>query len=82
VPLECRGGLRFGALAGLFYAVQQVSSTARAEKGLQDTVIAGTATGAVFGATGMLMVGAILLPFPFNAKQVAHVDSKCGLCRR
>lgn len=46
-----RGGLRFGALAGLFYAVQQVSSIARAEKGLQDIIVAGTATGAVFGAT-------------------------------
>lgn len=50
--MACRGGLRFGALAGLFYAVQQVSSIARAEKGLQDIVTAGTATGAVFGATG------------------------------
>ena len=52
VLLVHRGGLRFGALAGLFYAVQQVSSIARAEKGLQDIIVAGTATGAVFGATG------------------------------
>ncbi len=50
-----RGGLRFGALAGLFYAVQQVSSIARAKKGLQDIIVAGTATGAVFGATGELL---------------------------
>lgn len=52
---KCRGGLKFGMLAGLFYAVQQVSSVARAEKGLQDIVVAGTATGAVFGATGQLL---------------------------
>ena len=49
----CRGGLRFGVLAGLFDAVQQVSSIARAEKGLPDVIIAGTATGAAFGATGV-----------------------------
>ncbi len=59
VLLVHRGGLRFGALAGLFYAVQQVSSIARAEKGLQDIIVAGTATGAVFGATGEQL----LLPF-------------------
>lgn len=52
VNAVCRGGLRFGALAGLFYAVQQISSIARAEKGLPDTVAGGTAAGAVFGATG------------------------------
>ena len=40
-------------LAGLFYAVQQLSSIARAERGLQDIVVAGTATGAIFGATGI-----------------------------
>lgn len=50
---NCRGGLRFGALAGLFYAVQQISSIARAERGLPDTVAGGTAAGAVFGATGV-----------------------------
>ena len=50
---HCRGGLRFGALAGLFYAVQQISSIARAERGLPDTVAGGTAAGAVFGATGV-----------------------------
>lgn len=58
--MACRGGLRFGALAGLFYAVQQVSSIARAEKGLQDIVTAGTATGAVFGATGNTLLNSFV----------------------
>lgn len=48
----CRGGLRFGALAGTFVAVQQLSSIARAERGAADVLVAGTLTGAIFGATG------------------------------
>ncbi|KAL3145022.1 hypothetical protein ABBQ32_003521 [Trebouxia sp. C0010 RCD-2024] len=46
-----KGGLRFGALAGTFVAVQQISSIARAERGAIDVLIAGTFTGAVLGAT-------------------------------
>ncbi|KAL3145417.1 hypothetical protein ABBQ38_001664 [Trebouxia sp. C0009 RCD-2024] len=46
-----KGGLRFGALAGTFVAVQQISSIARAERGAVDVFIAGTFTGAVLGAT-------------------------------
>ena len=52
----CRGGLRFGALAGTFGAVQQVSSIARAERGAADILVAGTATGAIFGATGIQLL--------------------------
>lgn len=55
-PGLCRGGLRFGALAGTFCAVQQVSSIARAERGAADVLVAGTVTGAIFGATGVLFV--------------------------
>ena len=52
VSCLCRGGLRFGTLAGTFYAVQQLSSIARAERSAVDLAVAGTVTGAIFGATG------------------------------
>ncbi|KAK9806785.1 hypothetical protein WJX72_002738 [[Myrmecia] bisecta] len=45
-----RGGLRFGSLCALFYGVQGLSAVARGGAGWQDTVLAGTITGAVFGA--------------------------------
>ena len=67
-----RGGLRFGALAGLFYAVQQVSSIARAEKGLQDIIVAGTATGAVFGATGEQLLLPFLAVGPRSMSSATH----------
>ena len=57
IPGMCRGGLRFGSLAGTFCAVQQVSSIARAERGAADVLVAGTVTGAIFGATGTLCYG-------------------------
>jgi len=72
VLLVHRGGLRFGALAGLFYAVQQVSSIARAEKGLQDIIVAGTATGAVFGATGEQLLQPFLAVGSRNTSSATH----------
>lgn len=72
VLLVHRGGLRFGALAGLFYAVQQVSSIARAEKGLQDIIVAGTATGAVFGATGEQLLLLFFAVGPGSMSSATH----------
>ena len=45
-----RGGLRFGALTGLFYGAQLLSSTARNRRDMGDTIYAALATGAVMGA--------------------------------
>ena len=44
-----RGGLRFGALTGLFYGIQLLSSTARNRRDMADTIYAALATGAVMG---------------------------------
>ena len=46
-----RGGLRFGALTGLFYGVQLLSSVARNRRDMQDTIYAALVTGGVLGAT-------------------------------
>ena len=45
-----RGGLKVGALAGLFYGVQGLSAIARDQSSLSDTVLAATVTGGVFGS--------------------------------
>lgn len=45
-----RGGLRFGALTGLFFGVQLLSSIARDRRDMQDTVNAALVTGGLFGA--------------------------------
>jgi len=45
-----KGGLQFGSLAGLFYAAQALSAVANGERSIQDVAIAGSVTGAVFGA--------------------------------
>lgn len=76
--LFARGGLRFGALAGLFYAVQQVSSIARAEKGLQDVVTAGAATGALFGATGDAQAASLSFALPQVCGACQHAWSWCA----
>ena len=44
-----RGGLRFGALTGLFYGIQLLSSTARNRRDMADTIYAALATGAAMG---------------------------------
>ena len=62
----CRGGIRFVALAGLFYATQQLSSVARGERGIMDVTIAGMLTGSVFGATSTF---ALWLPATLHASQ-------------
>ena len=49
--LLCRGGLRFGALTGLFYGVQLLSSVARNKRDMQDTIYGALITGGVLGAT-------------------------------
>ncbi|KAK9906560.1 hypothetical protein WJX75_004165 [Coccomyxa subellipsoidea] len=45
-----KGGLRFGALTGLFFGVQLLSSIARDRRDMQDTVNAALVTGGLFGA--------------------------------
>ena len=47
-----RGGLRFGALTGLFYGVQMTSSIARNRRDMQDTILAALVAGAVMGFSG------------------------------
>ncbi len=47
---RCRGGLRFGALTGLFYGAKLLSSTARNRRDMADTIYAALATGAVMGS--------------------------------
>ena len=53
----CRGGLRFGAIAGLFCGAQQLSAVAQGERSLRDDVTAGAVAGAAFGATSELCAG-------------------------
>lgn len=45
-----RGGLRFGALTGLFFGVQLLSSIARDKRDMQDSINAALVTGGLFGA--------------------------------
>lgn len=45
-----KGGLQFGSLAGLFYAAQMLNAVANGEKSIQDTAVAASVTGSIFGA--------------------------------
>ena len=46
----CRGGLRFGSLAAVYYGVQGLMGVARAKEDLRNTVAAGLTSGCLFGA--------------------------------
>ena len=54
IPIErlhcCRGGLRFGSLAAVYYGVQGLTGVARAKEDLRNTIAAGLTSGCLFGA--------------------------------
>ena len=46
----CSGAWRFGACAGLYYGVRELSAVARGFHSVRDTMLAGAVTGAAVGA--------------------------------
>ncbi|CAL8462070.1 g1601 [Coccomyxa elongata] len=82
-----RGGLRFGALTGLFFGVQLLSSIARNKRDMQDTVNAALVTGGLFGSLlpgssafrlrsailGAALGGVVAVPASMLQEQVAKL---------